>query len=225
MRGPSNLFRLDETAPHVVLVAGGIGITPILAMADRLKALGQSYALHYAGRSKSTMAFLDRVIRDHGARLSLHAGDEGDRMDLPAIVRGLEDGAQIYACGPKGLLSALETLTKDLPEGTFHFEHFSTNATGIDPDKEQAFEVELMDSGLVVKVSADTTLLDAIMAAGIDVACDCREGLCGSCEVAVVEGEIDHRDMVLTRAERAESSRMMTCCSRSKNGARIKLAL
>ncbi|UOA33612.1 Cytochrome P450 116 (plasmid) [Sulfitobacter sp. DSM 110093] len=225
MRGPSNLFRLDETAPHVVLVAGGIGITPILAMADRLKALGQSYALHYAGRSKSTMAFLDRVTRDHGARLSLYAGDEGDRMDLPDMVAGLEDGAQVYACGPKGLLSALETLTKDLPEGTFHFEHFSTTATGIDPDKEQAFEAELTDSGLVVKVAADTTLLDAIMAAGIDVACDCREGLCGSCEVAVVEGEIDHRDMVLTRAERAESNRMMTCCSRSKNGARIKLAL
>ena len=165
------------------------------------------------------------MARDSGARLSLYAGNEGDRMDLPDMVAGLEDGAQIYACGPKGLLSALETLTKELPEGTFHFEHVSTTATGIDPETEQAFEAELTDSGLVVKVAADTTLLDAIMAAGIDVACDCREGLCGSCEVAVVEGEIDHRDMVLTRAERAESNRMMTCCSRSKNGTRIKLAL
>ena len=225
MRGPSNLFRLDETAPHVVLVAGGIGITPILAMADRLKVLGHSYALHYAGRSKSTMAFLDRVSCDHGAALTLYAGDEGLRMDLSAMVADLDDGAQIYACGPQGLLSALETLTDNLRDGTFHFEHFTTSTTGLDPDKEQAFEVELADSGLMLNVTADTTLLDAIMAAGIDVACDCREGLCGSCEVAVVEGEIDHRDMVLTRAERAENKRMMTCCSRAKNGARLKLAL
>ncbi|KAA8608219.1 cytochrome [Salipiger aestuarii] len=225
MRGPSNLFRLDETAPHVVLVAGGIGITPILAMADRLKTLGRSYELHYAGRSRSTMAFLDRVTRDHGAVLSLYPRDERRRMDLPALVAGLAEGAQIYACGPERLLSALETLTDDLPEGTFHFEHFSSNAAGIDPDNEQAFQAELTDSGLVLDVAADTTLLDAIMAAGIDVACDCREGLCGSCEVAVIEGEIDHRDVVLTRAERAESKRMMTCCSRAKGGARIKLAL
>jgi len=225
MRGPSNLFRLDETAPHVVLVAGGIGITPVLAMADRLKDLGNSYALHYAGRSRSTMAFVDRITRDHGAAFTLYAGDEGDRMNLPQMVEGLQDGAQIYACGPQALLSSLETLTEDLPDGTYHFEHFSTNTAGLDPEKEQAFEAELADSGLVLNVPADTTLLDAIMAVGIDVACDCREGLCGSCEVAVVEGEIDHRDMVLTRTERAESKRMMTCCSRAKNGGRIKLAL
>jgi len=225
MRGPANLFHLDETAPHVVLVAGGIGITPILAMADRLKTLGHSYELHYAGRSKSTMAFLDRVIQDHGAVLSLYAGDEGRRMDLSAVVAGLNDGAQIYACGPQRLLSTLETLTNDFPEGTYHFEHFSSNASVIDPDKEQAFQVELADSGQVLNIASDTTLLDAILAAGIDVACDCREGLCGSCEVAVIEGEIDHRDMVLTRAERIESKRMMTCCSRGKDGARIKLAL
>lgn len=225
MRGPSNLFRLDESAPHVMLIAGGIGITPILAMADRLKDLGRSYELHYGGRSKSTMAFLDRVARDHGAVLSLYAGDESQRMDLPALVADLREGAQIYACGPKGLLNTLEVLTKDLPEGTFHFEHFSSNVAGLDPEKEQPFQVELSDSGLVLNVAADTTLLDAIMAAGIDVACDCREGLCGSCEVTVIEGAVDHRDMVLTRAERAGGKRMMTCCSRAKHGARLKLAL
>ena len=146
-------------------------------------------------------------------------------MDLSAVVSGLNDGAQVYACGPQRLLSMLETLTNDFPEGTYHFEHFSSNASVIDPDKEQAFQVELADSGQVLNIASDTTLLDAILAAGIDVACDCREGLCGSCEVAVIEGEIDHRDMVLTRAERIESKRMMTCCSRGKDGARIKLAL
>ncbi|WP_109468398.1 cytochrome P450/oxidoreductase [Albibacillus kandeliae] len=225
LRGPSNLFRLDAAASHYVLVAGGIGITPILAMADRLKAEGKSYELHYAGRSKATMAFLDRVARDHGAALTLYADDEGRFMDLAGMVAGLGEAAQIYSCGPKGLLTALEDLTTDLPQGTFHFEHFSGGASGLDPEKEQAFEVELVDSGMVVQVGADTTLLDAILATGIDVACDCREGLCGSCEVAVVEGEIDHRDMVLTRAERAENKRVMTCCSRARNGGRLKLSL
>lgn len=225
LRGPSNLFRLDEDAPHYVLVAGGIGITPILAMADRLKAEGKSYDLHYAGRSRRSMAFLDRVAQDHGPALRLYADDEGRFMDLPGLVAGLADGAQIYSCGPQGLLTALEDLTADLPAGTFHFEHFSAGASGLDPAKEQAFEAELADSGLVVQVAADATLLDAILAAGIDVACDCREGLCGSCEVAVLDGDIDHRDMVLTRAEREDSARMMTCCSRAKAGGRIRLAL
>ncbi len=225
MRGPSNLFRLDEGAAHYVLIAGGIGVTPILAMADRLKALGKSYALHYAGRSKRTMAFLDRVQRDHAEALSLYADDEGKFMDLAAMVAALPQGGQIYACGPHGLLNALENLTDGLPQGTYHFEHFSTASSGLDPDTEHAFEAELTDSGMVLNVAADATLLDAILAAGIDVACDCREGLCGSCEVEVLEGDIDHRDMVLTRNERKQSKRMMSCCSRARNGGRIKLAL
>ncbi len=225
LRGPSNLFRLDESAAHHVLVAGGIGITPVIAMADRLKALGRSYEIHYSGRSRRSMAFLDRLARDHGPALSVHAGDEGARADLPALVAALPEGGQVYACGPERMIAALEELTAHLPEGTFHFEHFSAQAGGLDPSREQAFEAELTDSGLTVQVAADTTLLEAIRAAGIDVASDCCEGLCGSCEVDVVEGEIDHRDKVLTRAERAGNTRMMSCCSRARDGGRIKLAL
>ncbi|QKV17026.1 cytochrome P450/oxidoreductase [Oricola thermophila] len=225
MRGPSNLFRLDEQAAHHVLIAGGIGITPILAMADRLKALGKNYAIHYCGRSRCSMAFLDRLAADHGERLTVYAGDEGRRADLPTIVAGLPDGGQIYCCGPDRMIAALEDLTADMPEGTLHFEHFTADSSALDPEKESAFEVELKDSGLSLKVAADQTLLDAIRAAGIDVASDCCEGLCGSCEVSVLAGDIDHRDKVLTRAERAENTRMMACCSRAKNGSRITLAL
>ncbi|MGE4326412.1 MAG: cytochrome P450, partial [Pseudodonghicola sp.] len=225
LRGPSNLFRLDEEAPAHVLIAGGIGITPIIAMADRLKALGRPYAIHYCGRSRATMALLDRLEADHGAHLQVHTTDDGTRADLAAIVAALPEGGQIYCCGPERMITALEDLTADRPEGTFHFEHFSAHDTGLDPEKEQGFEVELKDSGLTLQVAADQTLLDAILAAGIDVASDCCEGLCGSCEVTVLEGDIDHRDMVLTRGERAENRRMMTCCSRAKNGGRIKLAL
>lgn len=225
LRGPSNLFRLDESASHYILVAGGIGITPILAMADRLKLLGGDYHIHYAGRSLATMAFLARLEADHAGRVRIYAKEEGQRADLSSIVGGLQQGGQIYACGPARMISELEDLTVALPKNTLHFEHFSTHGSGLDPANESAFEVELKDSGLTVSVAADATLLDAIRAVGIDVASDCCEGLCGSCEVEVLEGEIDHRDVVLTRAERAENRRMMACCSRAKDGGRIKLAL
>ena len=225
LRGPSNLFRLDEEASCYVLVAGGIGITPILAMADRLKALGRDYAIHYAGRSRGTMAFLPRLEADHGGRIRLYPKNEGQRADLEAIVAALPAGGQIYACGPARMITALENLTAGLPENTLRFEHFSTHDAGLDPTRESAFEVELEDSGLTLSVAANTTLLDAIRAVGIDIASDCCEGLCGSCEVQVLKGEIDHRDRVLTRAERAENRRMMACCSRARNGGRIKLAL
>lgn len=225
LRGPHNLFRLDESADRYVLVAGGIGITPIIAMADRLKALGKSYQLHYCGRFRRSMAFLERLERDHAPCLSIHAGDEGQRADLAEIVSGLPSGGQIYVCGPERLIAAAEQLTAHLPEGSFHFEVFAAGSASLDPAREKAFEVDLADSGLKLDVAADETLLDAILAAGIDVACDCREGLCGSCEVTVLEGEVDHRDMVLTRSERAGSARMMSCCSRSLNGGKLKLAL
>lgn len=225
LRGPSNLFRLDESAAHYTLVAGGIGITPIIAMADRLKALSKPYHLHYAGRGRRSMALLARLEHDHGRAVTIHTGDEGRRMDLPELVRDLPLGGQIYACGPDRMISALDELTADLPEGSFHFEHFTSHATGLDPEREQPFEAELADSGLTLQVGAGQTLLEAIQAAGIDVASDCCEGLCGSCEVTVIEGDIDHRDLVLTRAERAGNQRMMSCCSRPRNGGRIKLAL
>ena len=225
MRGPHNLFRLDENAAHYTLVAGGIGITPILAMADRLKALGKSYEVHYAGRSSASMAFRDRLAWDHGDALTLYTDDTGKFMDLAGFADALPEGGQIYACGPAGLLAALEDVTAKLPDGSFHFEHFSATSATLDPENEQAFEVELVDSGLTVTVAPDTTLLDALQSAGIDVASDCREGLCGSCEVAVVEGNIDHRDVVLTRSEREENKRVMTCCSRAKAGGRLRLSL
>lgn len=222
--GPRNLFRLDETAPSYLLIAGGIGITPILAMADRLRALGKPYALHFAGRTRAGMPLLARVKRDHGAALTVHAGDEGHRMDLKHLTGGLADGGQVYACGPTRMLTALEDLAAGWPEGRLHIEHFSAEDQSLDPAREHGFQAILADSGLSVQVRPDQTLFQALTDAGIDLNCDCKEGLCGSCEAAVVDGEIDHRDRVLSRAERAEGRRMMTCCSRAK-GDRITLAL
>lgn len=224
VRGPKNHFRLDENAASYTLIAAGIGITPILAMADRLKALGKRYTLHYAGRSRTTMAFLDRLVRDHGAHLHLHPKDESGRMSLPQITRLAAEHRQIYACGPERLLGELEDLALRWPEKTLHVEHFASPASALDPEREHGFRLELRDSSLIVDVPADGTVLDALQAIGIDVGCDCREGLCGSCEVAVLDGEVDHRDKVLTASERAGGNRMMTCCSRAR-GERLVLAL
>jgi len=218
--GPRNHFRLDEAADRYTLIAGGIGITPILAMADRLRELGRPYRLIYCGATRARMAFLDRVRRDHGDVLSLQVADEGGRLDLGALPPP-EAGHQVYACGPERMLDALEAMAATWPEGALHVEHFNPRSGLLDPDKEHAFEVQLRDSGLTVQVASDQTLLEALTAAGVDVPCDCGEGLCGTCEVQVSGGEIDHRDKVLSRAERAEGRRMMSCCSRAKGKALV----
>lgn len=222
--GPKNHFHLDETATFYTLIAGGIGITPILAMADRLKALGKPYVLHYCGAERRTMAFLDRAKRDHGEALTVHAGDEGRRLDLPRALSGLAEGEQVYSCGPERMLKALETLAEKWPEGTLHVEHFTARSNILEPENEHAFEVVLADSELTLQVSNNQTLLEALTSAGVDVPSDCCEGLCGTCEVAVIEGQIDHRDLVLSSGERDANHRMMACCSRAK-GKRLVLAL
>lgn len=222
--GPKNHFRLDEGADDYILIAGGIGITPIIAMADRLKALNKNYVIHYAGRSFSTMAFVDRLKRDHGDSLTLHLKDKDQRMELHKITDTLHGGQKIYACGPTSLLSELDELSASWLEGTLHYEHFNSVTSELNPDFEHAFEVELMDSGITVNVKADETILDAILAVGIDVPYDCKEGICGTCEVDVFEGGIDHRDQVLTNTEKQKANRMMTCCSRA-SGNKLKLTL
>lgn len=220
-RGPRNHFRLDDSAPAHVLIAGGIGITPILAMADHLR--DRPHALHYAGRSRAGMALLERVSRDHpGAHLWI--GDEGRRMDLPALIAAAPPGAQVCVCGPARLIQGVEAACAARPDLILTFEHFDPVDTALDPDRDHAFTVELLDSDLTLTVPATRSLLDVLHETGIDVPCDCGEGLCGTCEIEVADGGIDHRDRVLTRTERAEGRRMMACCSRAA-GDRLKVRL
>src|SRR5690606_21831638 len=214
IRGPRNHFRLDESAQRLVFVAGGIGITPISAMARRARELGLDYELHYSGRSRACMAMLGELAALHGERLHVYASDEGARHDFGARFAEPRPGTRIHACGPERMLQALGEACAHWPEDSLRVEHFHTTLAALDPDKEHAFDVELRDSGLVLQVPADQTLLTALRRANIDVQSDCEEGLCGSCEVAVLEGDVDHRDVVLTRAERQENRKMMACCSR-----------
>ncbi|NVM88861.1 cytochrome P450/ferredoxin-NADP reductase [Variovorax sp. SG517] len=218
IRGPRNHFRLDESLKKAIFIAGGIGITPVSAMARRAKALGMDYELHYSGRSRRSMAFVDELAALHGDRLHLHVADEGRRNDLQALLAQPVPGAQVYACGPLRMLQALEECCAAWPEGALRVEHFESTLATLDPSKEHAFEVELKDSGLVLTVPPDQTLLTALRAANVDVQSDCEEGLCGSCEVRVLAGKVDHRDVVLTRVERDANTKMMACCSRACEG-------
>ncbi|MEX3946918.1 cytochrome P450/oxidoreductase [Paraburkholderia sp. EG287B] len=216
IRGPRNHFRLDEDGRRAIFIAGGIGITPVSAMARRARQLGIDYELHYSGRSRKTMALVDELAQLHGERLHLHVSDEGTRNDFAALP--VDEHTRVYACGPARMLETLEACSEAWPEDALRVEHFAATGGKLDPSQEHAFEVELKDSGLVLNVGADQTVLDALRRANIDVQSDCEEGLCGSCEVRVLAGEIDHRDVVLTRAERDTQTRMMTCCSRARSG-------
>jgi ferredoxin-NADP reductase len=222
VRGPKNNFRLNEDGSRYLLIAGGIGITPIIAMADRLKALGKTYVVHFAGRTRASMAFLDRLARDHCDNVRLHVSQEGSRLDLAQLVAGAPQDTEIYACGPARMLEQLERLTGVRPE-RLHFEHFSSGGPH-DASSFESFEVVMQHSGTSVLVGATETLLQALRRTGVDVPSDCEEGLCGTCEVRVLAGEIDHRDKVLSAAERAGGQRVIACCSRAR-GKHLVLAL
>ncbi|OCI90892.1 cytochrome [Agrobacterium sp. 13-626] len=223
VRGPKNHFRLNENdGQHFVLVAGGIGITPIIAMADRLKLLGKSYELHYCGRSRRAMAFLNRLVDDHGPRLSLYPADEGVRLHIADLTAGIQTEDRIYACGPDRLLDAL-ALTMEACPDQLHTEHFTSGETGLDPTKESDFDVVLQDSDITLRVRSDQTLLEAVRAIGVDVQSDCEEGLCGTCQVAVAAGDIDHRDRVLTQEEKAAGDKILVCCSRGRGPLVLRL--
>ncbi len=218
LRGPRNHFPFDEAAPALVFIAGGIGITPIAAMARRARALGRDYALHYSGRRRAGMALLDELQALHGTRLQVYAGDEGRRNDLAALRARPRPGTQVYACGPARLLQAVEAACAGWPAGSLHVEHFAALRPALDAAHEQAFDVELQRTGQVLTVAPDQTLLATLRAANVDLPSDCEEGLCGTCEVRVVAGAIDHRDVVLGRAEREAGTKMMSCCSRARGG-------
>ena len=215
VNGPRNHFRFDETARRVVFIAGGIGITPIMAMAATARRLGIDYQLHYCGRSRASMAFVDALTALHGQHLHVHARQDSPRADFATLLAKPEADTQIYACGPGPLLDDLVNATHAWPADALRVEHFQTKGGTQDLGKGLPFTAELRDSGLSIEVRADQSLLEALRQANIDIQSDCQEGLCGSCELRVIEGEVDHRDSVLTRSERLSNSRMMSCCSRA----------
>jgi len=216
---PRNNFSLVEDAAHSVLVAGGIGITPLLSMARRLKALGRSFEVLYFARARKSAAFLAE-IQALGAPLHLHFDQEaGGPPDLRALLaqRAPDAGTHHYACGPAPLLDAFERYCAELGHPNAHIERFAAVEMAASADAQGSYTVEARRSGQVLQVSRDKSLLDTLLDAGIDVDHSCCEGICGTCETPILEGVADHRDSVLSAREREANTSMMVCVSGSKS--------
>jgi ferredoxin-NADP reductase len=213
VRGPRNAFAL-EPAPAYVFVAGGIGITPLLPMIAAAHAAGADWQLHYGGRSRASMAFRERLQDTYGARVTVHPQDEVGLLDLDALLGTPRPGTLVYCCGPEPLLDAVEQRCAAWPAGSLHVERFAPKPQG-EPVRTDAFEVELAQSGLTLTVPPDLSVLEVVERAGVQVLSSCQEGTCGTCETAVLAGVPDHRDSLLTDAERAAGDTMFICVSRA----------
>jgi ferredoxin-NADP reductase len=216
---PRDHFRLVDASEYV-LIAGGIGITPIKAMVDELRARGARWRLHYGGRSREHMAFVDELVDLGGDNVSIVPQDVDGLLDVPAMIGNLSPEAAVYCCGPAPLLDAVLTACAEAGASErLHFERFvpPTDGAGFVTDGDTAFEVELRSSGVTLQVPADKTLLEVVQTVLPDVPFSCTEGYCGSCESVVLDGEPDHRGSLMTPEEHDEERTMLICVGRSKS--------
>jgi ferredoxin-NADP reductase len=215
---PRNNFPLDEAAKCSVLVAGGIGITPIWSVLQRLQEIGKPWKLFYAARTRQRMAFLPKLVElqtQYPDRVCLSFDHEPgySLLDLPMIVQLQAPGTHFYCCGPTGMLQAFEAATAKLDPAAVHIERFSSAL----PPAQGSFEVCLAKSGRSFFVPPDKTILEVLLSAGLQVNRSCMQGVCGTCETHVLEGLPDHRDSVLSKRERESNKVMMICCSGARS--------
>lgn len=212
---PANHFPLERCEKPVVLVAGGIGVTPILSMAAALQAEAHPYRFIYAGRSRDQLAFLPEIDALAGEALTLHADDVSGLFDIAGLMASLQDGEPLYLCGPAPMIEAGIATAKALgwAEGRLRFEIFTAPVPAAG---DQSFEVVLKSSGKRYRIPADKSILDVLIEAGEDPLHDCKRGDCGICQVGVIEGEPDHRDFILSDSEKAAGKLMQICVSRAK---------
>lgn len=226
VRGPRNHFPLVEV-PRYLFLAGGIGITPILAMAHDASRRGVPWRLVYGGRTRATMAFVDELCALPGGQVELVPQDECGLLPLERILKSVGGDTAVYCCGPEPLIRAVEEgCGRQLPTGALHVERFSASSVPrpLEPEPTDSFDVELATSAVVLSVPPDRTVLDVVREIRPDVPSSCEEGFCGACETAVLEGVPEHRDSILTDAERAANTTMMICVGRSLSP-RLVLAL
>ncbi|WP_159912440.1 PDR/VanB family oxidoreductase [Pantoea sp. 18069] len=222
--GPRNHFALDEAAPRSVLLAGGIGITPIYAMLQRLVALGRPAHLIYCAASRETAAFVPQIqaLSAHsGGQLSVDwhfKSERGVRPALDALLGGQPEGTHFYCCGPLSMLDDYERACAQRDPAHVHLERFGAAPLPPAQTPETGYCVELRKSGKTVRVEPGVALLDALIDAGMNPDYSCREGVCGACEVKVISGDVDHRDLILTKQEQAANRSMMICVSGCRSG-------
>jgi vanillate O-demethylase ferredoxin subunit len=220
---PRNHFPLTNSASRSLLFAGGIGITPILCMAEHLQDTGAPYAMHYCGRTAGRLAYADRLARggvSANVQVHLDDGPAAQHLDLPAILANPDPAAHLYVCGPGGFINAVLDAARQAgwSEDQLHREFFAAPADWpVSEGEDTAFTVVLSSSGLRIAVSADKSIVEALDEQGIFIPTSCSEGICGTCVINVIEGTPDHRDFVLSSDQRARNDRLTTCCSRAKS--------
>jgi len=211
---PANNFPVAEHAPKHLLIAGGIGVTPMVAFRYALKLRAEHHELHYTFGSGETAAFVDDLVFENDTKDVLYDASLGHKLDLPSLIRRQPSGTHLYVCGPEGLMSEAIAVAEGLgwPAESIHFERFGAPVVKDDAP----FELVAARSNQTLEVGSNETALDCLERAGIQVQCACRAGSCGSCETRVISGSIIHRDSILTAPERAAGDRMMVCVSRAK---------
>jgi vanillate O-demethylase ferredoxin subunit len=227
---PLQNFPLVEDAANSILLAGGIGITPMLAMGYRLKALGKKVHLHYCSRSAEETAFMDEVKQLFGDDVTFHhdGGDPSKGINLKETFKDHAEGTHLYVCGPVGLLNATRDAVSHWPEGTVHFELFTSarsdeQVAEMESRENFEFEVELKQSGVTLTIPADRSILDVMIEEGYGVPYACEEGWCGACVIPMLGGKADHRDEVLSDAEKAANDKIQVCISRALPGEKLIL--
>lgn len=217
---PKNHFPLAREAGRSVLLAGGIGVTPILCMAERLAIDGADFEMHYCTRSKERTAFVARIqASDFAPKVQFHFddGDPGQKLDLATLLTPRSPDTHLYVCGPKGFMDAVLSTARaqGWAEDHLHYEFFSAEVVKFESDG--SFEVKLASSGRIVLVPKDKTVVQALAEVGVEVPTSCEQGVCGTCMTRVLEGEPDHRDMFLMPEEQAKNDQFLPCCSRAKS--------
>lgn len=222
---PRNNFPLDESATRHLLIAGGIGVTPLMAMVHSLQVRGADFALHYCTRDAAQTAFR-AVLGANGVapRVRLHhdGGVPGRGLDVAALLATVAPGTHVYCCGPAGLMAAVKAASAHWPAGQIHFEHFAAPVASVVVGGGATFEVEIASTGAVYPVPPDRSILSVLLSEGLLVDSSCEAGVCGTCTTRYLSGEPDHRDFVLSDAEQREL--VMVCVSRAKS-ARLVLDL
>ncbi|MCY1272439.1 Phthalate 4,5-dioxygenase oxygenase reductase subunit [compost metagenome] len=216
---PRNNFPLARQAERHLLIAGGIGVTPMIAMLEHFEATGAEYILYYCGESPERTAFRERLAPLLGKRVIIHydGGDPARRLDIRELLLHHEPGTHLYCCGPGGLMAGVKAAAEHWPEGSVHFEHFAapvqpeSASTGNDGE----FQITLARSGRTLAVPSDKSISQALRDAGVACETSCEAGICGTCRTRYIDGEVDHRDFILGDDEKQDH--LLICCSRAKS--------
>jgi vanillate O-demethylase ferredoxin subunit len=216
---PKNHFPLAHEAKRSLLLAGGIGVTPILCMAERLAITGADFEMHYCTRSEQRTAFRSRIAASgFASQVKFHFDDGApeQKLDLATLLAAPQSGLHLYVCGPKGFMDAVLKTARDKgwSEDQLHYEFFGAEVAKSGSDA--SFEIKLASSGRIVMVPKDKTVTKALSEAGVEIMMSCEQGVCGTCLTRVLEGIPDHKDSYLTPEERAANDQFLPCCSRSK---------